>query len=318
MKIPGHLRIEEILLPAGREWSDDTGAWRFLRVSRGAAYWLEPSRPRAFSEGELLVLAPSVKAVIRASQLTEVLLHGFDFAPAILCGFFTLAERHYFESGGARAMERVQFLPSTHPLARRFAELLARRPLGGELAQRAEVLGFASAYFGDGLSRSHSPATRGVSAQRRFQEIICQMPDSELILHTPEHLAGLCGCSPRHFNRLFHQRFGESPRSRQTELRLLKARELLGTTEEKIIQVALDSGYRSLSLFNSLFKRRFGLTPSGWRRKVFRGRGRAVCLLACLLGLQVGVSWPQRDFSRSENYRRPPFGAGVCSPATAP
>ena len=288
MRIPGHLRIEEIRLPAGKEWSDDTDAWRFLRVSTGAAYWLEPSRPRSFSEGELLVLAPSVKAVVRASQLSEVVLHGFDFAPAMLCGFFTLAERHYFEGGGARAVARVQFLPSTHPLAQRFAELMARRSNGRDLAQRAEVLGFATAFFNDDLSRSPSPKARGVSAQRRFEEIICQMPDSELIQHTPEHLAGLCGCSPRHFNRLFHQRFGESPRSRQTELRLLKARELLGTTEEKIIQVALDSGYRSLSLFNSLFKRRFGLTPSGWRRKAFRAGAKAACFLVLFFARLTG------------------------------
>jgi AraC-like DNA-binding protein len=30
--------------------------------------------------------------------------------------------------------------------------------------------------------------------------------------------------------------------------------------------VALDSGYRSVSLFNTLFKRRFGVSPSEWRR----------------------------------------------------
>ena len=93
MKIPGHLRIEEIRLAPGREWSDATEAWRFVRVSSGAAYWMEPARPRSLSEGELLVLAPSVKAVVRASQLGEVVLHGFGFAPGLLCGFFTLEER---------------------------------------------------------------------------------------------------------------------------------------------------------------------------------------------------------------------------------
>ena len=285
MKIPGHLRIEEMTLPPGREWTDNADAWRFLRLSSGAAYWLEPGRPRPFSEGEVLVIAPSVKAVVRASQLNEVVLHGFNFAPAMLCGFFTLAERHYFENGGASSVEPVQFLPSTHPLARRFAELLAHRSTERELTQRAEALGFASSFFSERLSLSQPPSARGVSALHRFQELVCQMPDSQLIVHTPEHLAGLCGCSPRHFNRLFHQYFGESPRARQTELRLLKARELLGATDAKIIQVALDSGYRSLSLFNSLFKRRFGLTPSNWRRRAARAGGKMVCCLLFLLSL---------------------------------
>ena len=93
------------------------------------------------------------------------------------------------------------------------------------------------------------------------------MPDAEIINHSPEELARLCGCSPRHFNRLFRAHFAVSARARQTELRLLKARQLLCSTNEKIIQVALNCGYRSLSLFNSIFKKRFGVTPSGYRQK---------------------------------------------------
>src|SRR5260370_36369243 len=110
------------------------------------------------------------------------------------------------------------------------------------------------------------------------------MPDIETIRPTPEALAGLCGCSPRHFNRLFREHFGESPRARQTELRLLKARQLLGDADAKIIQVALDSGYHSLSLFNALFKRRFGMSPSAWRQKTARAGGTLGCLLALLFG----------------------------------
>jgi AraC-like DNA-binding protein len=72
---------------------------------------------------------------------------------------------------------------------------------------------------------------------------------------------------------LFRARFGESPRVRQTELRLLKARQLLAISEKRIIQLALDSGYRSLSLFNSLFKRRFGMRPSAWREQAAKTSG---------------------------------------------
>ena len=88
-----------------------------------------------------------------------------------------------------------------------------------------------------------------------------------MINHTPAQLASLCGCSGRHFNRLFRSCFGISVRARQTELRLLKARQLLTETEKKVLEIAVDSGYRNLSLFNLLFKRQFGMTPSETRRK---------------------------------------------------
>ena len=72
-----------------------------------------------------------------------------------------------------------------------------------------------------------------------YPTIIQQMPENELVRHTPEQLATLCECSTRHFSRLFRKHFGTSVRSRQTELRLLKARQLLLETDAKITSVAL-------------------------------------------------------------------------------
>jgi hemolysin activation/secretion protein len=56
-------------------------------------------------------------------------------------------------------------------------------------------------------------------------------------------------------------------RAHQTELRLQRARQLLADADAKIINVAYNSGYRHLGLFNAMFKKRFGLTPSEWRRQ---------------------------------------------------
>ncbi len=56
-------------------------------------------------------------------------------------------------------------------------------------------------------------------------------------------------------------------RARQIELRLQRARQLLAESNAKIINVAYDSGYRHLGLFNAMFKKRFGVTPSEWRQQ---------------------------------------------------
>jgi AraC-like DNA-binding protein len=36
--------------------------------------------------------------------------------------------------------------------------------------------------------------------------------------------------------------------------------------------VAMESGFQSVSLFNLMFKRRFGVTPGRWREKVRANR----------------------------------------------
>jgi AraC-like DNA-binding protein len=77
------------------------------------------------------------------------------------------------------------------------------------------------------------------------------MPEMELMQHTPDELAHLCGCTARHFSRLFRRHFGKPPRARQTELRLLNASQLLAETESKIIRRVLPS-LRTNTILNGL------------------------------------------------------------------
>lgn len=286
MRKLNHLQLEEIKLPAGQEWMDATATWRFVRVHSGAAYWLGGKQARPLAEGEAIIIAPRAEGLVRASQIGDVTLQGFNFTAEMLCGFFTLAERHFFEQRAAAAGE-VQFLPSTHPVAQQFAASVARPAREEDLPRRVDALGIVAAVFEAEMARHQPPAVPLTDALERFKKIIAQMPETELINHSSEELARLCGCSPRHFNRLFQQHFGVSARARQTELRLLKSRQLLTGSDEKIVHVALESGYRNLSLFNTLFKKRFGMTPSQWRKSsakktgpTYRRRLAAVALAA--------------------------------------
>lgn len=292
MKTLGHLLLQDIKLSAGQEWSDEGEAWRFVRLEHGAAYWLGVPKPRCLVEGELLVIPPGTVGVVRASQLNEVLLHGFGFTPDLLCGLLTLAERRFFERGAPSRQSEVQFLPSTHPATQRFAALAAATLGRDSLGQRLEALGIVVALFDQDLAQHQPPDALGTSVAHRFEQLIAQMPDTELIHQNPAQLAQLCHCSPRHFNRLFHKQFGVSVRTRQTELRLLKARQLLAETDAKVIEVALDSGYRNLGLFNSLFKRRFGMTPTEWRQKATDNSKPAAAAAAIVLLLGMLAAWP--------------------------
>jgi AraC-like DNA-binding protein len=237
-----------------------------MRLHAGAAYWLGAGRSRPIAEGEVWVVAPGSKALVRASVLNEVVCHGFALDPNLLYGFFTLAEQYCFQRA-VSTMGEVRFFPSTDATARRFAELVASWPDAQSLAHRVGLLGIIAAAFQDILVEPSVAKPRLTAAANRFQELIVQLPASELMNYTVHQLAELCRCSPRQFSRLFKARFGTSARVRQTELRLLRARELLSTSKEEVRRVALGCGYRNLSLFNSLFRRRFGLTPTDWREQ---------------------------------------------------
>lgn len=271
MSTRGHLQTEEIKLPPGNEWMDETNAWRLIRVRSGASYWLGPGLARPLSAGEVIVAPPGAPGMVRASQIGEVVLDAFNFSLELIFGLFTLTERHLIETGGALGLRQVRFLPSTHPVSSQFAAMSEGSRHDNGLGERIDALGVVGAVFDISLAGRRAAVPHGRSAGQRFQQLVASMPDSELINHSPEELARLCGCSPRHFNRLFQKRFGVSARTRQTELRLVKASRLLRETGSRIVEIAGESGYRNLSLFNALFKKRFGMTPSEWRKSTPRG-----------------------------------------------
>jgi AraC-like DNA-binding protein len=274
MKSLGHLCVDQLDLDPGQEWLDESETWRFIRLRLGSVYWLDLSKPRALEPGELLIAAPGVRCLLRASQLSKASIDWFVFDPKLLCGFFTVHERRLLEQRGCETLEPIQFLPSTDPIAQLMAAALEQCPRQHHMVERGEALLLGLRVLDRLLPNTVADLNTETPAQDRFEQIVSHMPDMELIQHSAEDLARLCGCTTRHFNRLFRARFGESPRARQTELRLLKARNLLDCSHDKVVQIANDCGYRSLSLFNSLFKRRFGMTPSEWRQKALGPTGR--------------------------------------------
>ena len=93
------------------------------------------------------------------------------------------------------------------------------------------------------------------------------MPVADLIQSSLHDMAERLNCSKRQFGRVFRREFGMPLRARQIELRLQRAQQLLVDSDAKITNVAYDCGYRHLGLFNAMFKKRFGVTPSQWREQ---------------------------------------------------
>jgi AraC-like DNA-binding protein len=274
MRTSGHLHLEQVTLWPGQEWVQEEKAWRFVCLQSGPAYWLGEPPTRNFNPGEVVVCSPGAKMLVRASQLGDVVLHTFTFCADLIFGFFTLQEREFLERNGEDKHTVVRFLPSTHPLSRRFGELVAARATRQEIAVRAELFGLGVKFFFEVLQASREPP-EAMPVQDQFEQIIGEMPDTEFIHYQAEDLAQLCHCSARHFTRLFRRRFGSSPRERQVQLRLQRAARLLLETERKVAEVAADSGYHSAGLFNALFKKRYGMSPTEWRDSERRSEGDA-------------------------------------------
>ena len=74
------------------------------------------------------------------------------------------------------------------------------------------------------------------------------------------------GLTPRRITDIFKQEYGVTPKEYADSLRLRAAKEMLAQTQEKVIDVAYQAGFSSLSAFNRFFKQHTGQTPTEYRK----------------------------------------------------
>ena len=79
-------------------------------------------------------------------------------------------------------------------------------------------------------------------------------------------IAAHCFCSESYINHLFKKVSGKSISGYINERRLEKAKMLLSQTSLSIADTAEKTGYSETGYFSNMFKSRFGMTPSEYRR----------------------------------------------------
>jgi AraC family transcriptional regulator of arabinose operon len=81
-----------------------------------------------------------------------------------------------------------------------------------------------------------------------------------------ETLARTCGLSVSRLAHLFRQEIGLPPQQYLEELRLQRAAQLLRSTGLRISEVARETGYAGAFYFSARFRKKFGRSPSEYRR----------------------------------------------------
>ncbi|WP_022775264.1 helix-turn-helix domain-containing protein [Butyrivibrio sp. AE2015] len=92
--------------------------------------------------------------------------------------------------------------------------------------------------------------------------------DNYMVNFPIEDLADMCHLSQTHFRRVFNEIMNTSPLSYLNTTRILQSCILLRTTEESILSVSEQVGFRSVSSFNRHFSEIMGTQPSEWRHRM--------------------------------------------------
>jgi AraC-like DNA-binding protein len=222
--------------------------------------------------GSVLISSPRAQGLLRASQVAGASIDSFQLNPERLAGLVSLGEQRFFQSAATSEEFSFRAFHPPHAVAERFRETCqySVQLQGGNRAGSASILrlGMVDLFFrafAHELSSCNEAVSPTGDAKARLTAILNQTPAAELLELSFQDLAQEMCCTPRHLSRIFHAVVGMSFREKQVQVRLVRAQELLATTESKVLEVALESGYQSLSLFNLMFKKRIGMTPGQWR-----------------------------------------------------
>lgn len=204
---------------------------------------------------------------LRSSQLGSLELQAVRFDWSQLGGLISPLEEQFFLTAQQSPEFAFHPIPPPHPLATAVQALF--RSGTNSVTFRVNALALFVESFGAHLANPIPvPAKRPPDAPERVRLVLATIPSRELIHLQVHDLAQRANCTPRHLQRIFRDVFGVSFREKQTQARLDCAVQLLGRTDTKVVNVALDCGFGSLSLFNAHFKKRFRVPPRKWRDRI--------------------------------------------------
>jgi len=109
----------------------------------------------------------------------------------------------------------------------------------------------------------HNKDRRACTLQSLVSDISKDPADS----WTQARMAAQVFVSPRTLLRLFQNEYGCAPLDMVVRQRLMRAIDLIMTSDMSVAEVADRCGYRSVSSFCRIFHRQLGVTPGQYRRK---------------------------------------------------
>jgi AraC family transcriptional regulator len=118
-------------------------------------------------------------------------------------------------------------------------------------------------------SATRLPAKRRTTRVELFKQLSTTKEWIEANYTSPimlNQMAQVANLNSQHFLRMFRDCYGVTPHRFLTDIRLNAARHQIENSQESISTICQQTGFESLPTFSRLFRQRFNLSPSSYRR----------------------------------------------------
>lgn len=84
-----------------------------------------------------------------------------------------------------------------------------------------------------------------------------------------EQIAEMYNVGYSYFRKMFKKYTGVSPGQYHLQLRIIRAKELLTSSDKSVKEIGYQLGFQSIYYFSNMFKKKVGISPSGYRSRNF-------------------------------------------------
>lgn len=268
---PDYFALRLVRLKSSEEWSSQKEGLCFIFLKGGVGQCVNGPAAQRLAPGDMLVWEGNPGNKLCVARGTEMVFWSFSLRLEHLLPLFACDEISALQEV-TDSFKRAKFFPASTALAIKCHRLIEEAPSQLDLEHRSHLLRVAAAILNEEFTAAHHLRVGLGQLEERIIQVFEQLSVDQLLGLSVADLAGKFGCSRRHLNRLFHHYFGFSVGALRMEMRLLKAVSLLRDANAKVINVAEQCGFNHLGLFNTCFKRRFGVSPGRWRKQAAQGK----------------------------------------------
>ena len=267
-----YFALRLVRLKSLEEWSPQKEGLCFIFPTGGVGH-VNGSAAQPLVPGDILVWEGSPGGRLSVPKGAEMVFWSFFLRLEHLLPLFAGNEISLLQEVTGN-FKGPKFFPASTALAMKCHRLIEEVPSPLDLEHRGHLLHVAAAILNEEFRAAHHQRVGLGQVAERIIRVFEELSVDQLLGLSVEELAARFGCSRRHLNRLFHQYFGFSVGALRMEMRLFKAVSLLRDINAKVINVAAQCGFNHLGLFNTCFKRRFGVSPGRWRKQAALGKSR--------------------------------------------
>lgn len=221
-----------------------------------------------------IVFIPSQSIHFGCADLPVLNVHTFIFHAETLCSQnYDSSVQKYFKP----FINRTAHIPYViSPADKGYAQLRGcldeiitlahEKPVGYELLARIQLTKFFVHLYQNGYVKPKKVSTVADKNYQAVRDAITYIERNYSLPLTVDKIAANAGFSKSRFMSIFKEFTNTSCKKYINKCRMESAQNLLVSTNETVLEIAISCGYNNISLFNREFKKTYGATPMEYRK----------------------------------------------------